>query len=60
MRKDKERARRDAATSKRAKKESHQAGGNPYQEFRPRYVSALGIPAHESLGAYPGQDTAGF
>lgn len=33
MRKDKERARRDAATSKRAKKESHQAGGNPYQEF---------------------------
>lgn len=27
---------------------------------RPRYVSALGIPAHESLGAYPGQDTAGF
>lgn len=32
MRKNKKSARRDAATSKRAKRESHQAGGNPYQE----------------------------
>ena len=32
MRKDKGKARRDAATSKRAKRDSHQAGGNPYQK----------------------------
>lgn len=33
MRKGKERARQDAATSKRAKRESHQAGGNPYGNY---------------------------
>lgn len=32
MRKDKEKARQDAATSKRAKGESHWASGNPYQK----------------------------
>ena len=33
MRDRKEKARRDAATSKRAKRESHQAGGNPYGNY---------------------------
>lgn len=33
MRDRKEEARQDAATSKRAKRESHRRGGNPYQEF---------------------------
>lgn len=38
MRDRKEKARRDAATSKRAKRESHQAGGNPYQKFNTESV----------------------
>lgn len=33
MRKDKEKARQDAATSKRAKGESHWASGNPYENY---------------------------
>ena len=33
MRDKKEKARRDAATSKRAKRESHRAGGNPYGNY---------------------------
>lgn len=33
MRKDKEKARQDAATSKRAKRESHRRGGNPYGNY---------------------------
>ena len=33
MRKDKEKARQDAATSKRAKRESHRRGGNPYENY---------------------------
>lgn len=33
MRKDKGKARRDAATSKRAKRESHWASGNPYGNY---------------------------
>ena len=33
MRKDKEKARQDAATSKRAKRESHRRGGNPYEDY---------------------------
>ena len=33
MRKDKGKARRDAATSKRAKRESHWASGNPYGDY---------------------------
>ena len=33
MRKDKGKARRDAATSKRAKRESHRRGGNPYGNY---------------------------
>ena len=33
MRDRKEKARRDAATSKRAKRDSHRAGGNPYGNY---------------------------
>ena len=42
MRKGKERARQDAATSKRAKRESHRRGGNPYGNYTTTQNSGQG------------------